>query len=74
MSKTETLGEFLGLMLEAESLREARAMFELFFMETQLAYHQENVTKTAWAIGMDRSAFHRKLKGLRRAFGEPIDG
>ena len=47
-----------------KSLREAREMFERQYLSAQLERFNGNVSKTAKFVGMDRSAFHRKLKGL----------
>lgn len=46
------------------SLREARELFEKQYLSTQLARFDYNITKMANAIGMERSALHRKLKTL----------
>ena len=46
------------------SLREAREIFEKQYLSAQLLRFDNNVTKMAIAIGMERSALHRKLKTL----------
>lgn len=45
-------------------LREARENFERQYLTTQLVRFDYNITKMALAIGMERSALHRKLKIL----------
>lgn len=46
------------------TLRQARAQFEAAYMRAQLARCGGNVSRAARETGMDRSAFHRKLRGL----------
>ncbi len=50
--------------LLALPLREAREAFERAYLEAQLTRFSGNISRTAQAIGMERSALHRKLKGL----------
>jgi two-component system nitrogen regulation response regulator NtrX len=45
-------------------LREAREAFERAYLQAQLARFSGNISRTAQAIGMERSALHRKLKSL----------
>jgi two-component system, NtrC family, nitrogen regulation response regulator NtrX len=45
-------------------LKEARENFEKEYLTTQLKKFNGNIAKTADFIGMERSALHRKLKGL----------
>ena len=45
-------------------LREARENFEKEYLTTQLKKFGGNISKTAKFVGMERSALHRKLKGL----------
>jgi two-component system nitrogen regulation response regulator NtrX len=45
-------------------LKEARENFEKEYLSTQLKKFNGNIAKTADFIGMERSALHRKLKGL----------
>ena len=45
-------------------LKEARENFEKEYLTTQLKKFGGNVSKMAKFIGMERSALHRKLKGL----------
>ncbi len=51
-------------LLEYENLRDARLGFERIFIKAQLARHDNNISRTAEVIGMERSALHRKLKTL----------
>lgn len=46
------------------TLREAREIFEKRYISAQLERFSGNVSKTASFVGMERSAFHRKLKIL----------
>lgn len=46
----------------AEDLREARKHFEKAFIERKLAENDNNVAKTAEAIGVERSYLYKKLK------------
>jgi two-component system, NtrC family, nitrogen regulation response regulator NtrX len=45
-------------------LKEARENFEKEYLTTQLKKFDGNISKTANFVGMERSALHRKLKGL----------
>ena len=45
-------------------LKLARQKFEKTYLLSQLKKHKGNISKTAEFIGMERSAFHRKLKTL----------
>ena len=45
-------------------LRSARELFEKQYLKAQLDRFNGNISKTASFIGMERSAFHRKLKLL----------
>ena len=45
-------------------LKEAREIFEKEYLTTQLKKFNGNISKTSDFIGMERSALHRKLKGL----------
>ena len=53
-------------------LREAREMFDREYLRTQLERFDGNISRTADYIGLDRSALHRKLKGLGISFGGGI--
>lgn len=46
-------------------LRAAREVFEKQYLTAQLSRFDGNVSRTAAFVGMDRSAFHRKLKTLQ---------
>ena len=45
-------------------LKEARENFEKEYLTTQLKKFNGNISKTADFIGMERSALHRKIKGM----------
>jgi len=57
-------GAFDMEKLLALPLREARESFERAYLAAQLTRFSGNISRTAQAIGMERSALHRKLKGL----------
>jgi two-component system nitrogen regulation response regulator NtrX len=50
--------------LLSKPLKEARENFEKEYLSNQLRKFNGNISKTADFIGMERSALHRKLKGL----------
>ena len=58
-SKLASFGVWPGV-----SLKEARENFEKEYLTTQLKKFGGNISKTAKFVGMERSALHRKLKGL----------
>ena len=45
-------------------LKEAREVFEKFYLQEQMQRFDGNISKTAHFIGMERTALHRKLKSL----------
>jgi len=45
-------------------LKKARELFEREYIKLQMHRFNNNVSKTAQFIGMERSALHRKLKTL----------
>jgi len=45
-------------------LKEAREKFEKEYLSMQLKKFNGNISKTANFVGMERTALHRKLKGL----------
>lgn len=58
------LTEWLGL-----PLKEARACFEKFYIESQMDRFDGNISKAADFIGMERTALHRKIKSLEEVEG-----
>ena len=48
----------------SNSIKEAKEMFEKEFIKRKLTQHSNNVTKTAEAIGVQRSYLYKKLKKL----------
>ena len=48
----------------SKPLKEARESFEKEYLSSQLKKFGGNISKMAKFIGMERSALHRKLKGL----------
>jgi two-component system nitrogen regulation response regulator NtrX len=51
--------------LQLDNLKEAKLMFEKEFISRKLARYQNNVTKTAEAIGVGRSYLHKKIKSYK---------
>ncbi len=49
---------------ELKSFREARAKFEKDFLLKKIAENSGNISKTAEAIGLERSYLHRKIKSF----------
>ncbi|HEX7127660.1 MAG TPA: sigma-54 dependent transcriptional regulator [Thermodesulfobacteriota bacterium] len=60
---------------EAPSLRDARIDFEREYILAQLARHGWNISRTAEAIGIERSNLHRKIRqyGIEVARGDGSD-
>ena len=48
---------------EISNFREARAKFEKEYLLKKIAENKGNISKTAEAIGLERSYLHRKIKG-----------
>ncbi len=51
-------------------LRDAREMFEKHYLSMQMVKYRYNISKASIAIGMERSALHRKLKSLNIKKGQ----
>ena len=49
-------------MTDFSTFREARAEFEKEFLIKKIQEHGGNISKTAEAIGLERSYLHRKIK------------
>ena len=62
--KTDTLHEKIKENSLSVPLKEAREKFEKEYLTIQLKKFNGNISKTANFVGMERSALHRKLKGL----------
>jgi len=62
--KTPDIKDTLSENSLSVPLKEARENFEKEYLTTQLKKFNGNISKTASFIGMERSALHRKLKGL----------
>jgi two-component system nitrogen regulation response regulator NtrX len=60
-------GDYMSL-----NYRDARAEFERRYFRIQLKAHNNNVTQTAEAIGLERSSLHKKLKAL--GFKDWVEG
>ena len=62
--KNENLSDKISENSLSTPLKEAREKFEKEYLTIQLKKFNGNISKTADFIGMERSALHRKLKGL----------
>ena len=62
--KIENFGEKITENSLSVPLKEAREKFEKEYLTIQLKKFNGNISKTANFVGMERSALHRKLKGL----------
>ncbi len=49
---------------EAANFRDARALFEKEYLVKKITEHNGNISKTAEAIGLERSYLHRKIKSF----------
>ncbi len=62
--KNDELSEKITENSLSVPLKEAREKFEKEYLTLQLKKFNGNISKTANFVGMERSALHRKLKGL----------
>ena len=62
--KSNNLNDHLSENSLSVPLKEAREKFEKEYLTIQLKKFNGNISKTANFVGMERSALHRKLKGL----------
>tara|TARA_B100001057_G_scaffold374811_1_gene379515 strand:- start:142 stop:1497 length:1356 start_codon:yes stop_codon:yes gene_type:complete len=62
--KSENLNEKIAENSLSVPLKEAREKFEKEYLTIQLKKFNGNISQTANFVGMERSALHRKLKGL----------
>ena len=62
--KNQNFNEKIGENSLSVPLKEAREKFEKEYLTIQLKKFNGNISKTANFVGMERSALHRKLKGL----------
>jgi two-component system nitrogen regulation response regulator NtrX len=62
--KLDNFNEKIGENSLSVPLKEAREKFEKEYLTMQLKKFNGNISKTANFVGMERSALHRKLKGL----------
>ena len=62
--KNDDLGDKIKENSLSVPLKEAREKFEKEYLTLQLKKFNGNISKTANFVGMERSALHRKLKGL----------
>ena len=62
--KNTNFDDQLGENSLSVPLKEAREKFEKEYLTIQLKKFNGNISKTANFVGMERSALHRKLKGL----------
>ena len=62
--KSDSLNEKVKENCLSIPLKEAREKFEKEYLTIQLKKFNGNISKTANFVGMERTALHRKLKGL----------
>ena len=62
--KLKTDSYFNHQLLNIDNLKEARNVFEKEFIKHSLLKNENNIRKTADAIGIDRSSLHKKIKKL----------
>ena len=62
--KTDNFNDKIAENSLSVPLKEAREKFEKEYLTVQLKKFNGNISKTANFVGMERSALHRKLKGL----------
>ncbi len=62
--KSDNINERITETSLSVPLKEAREKFEKEYLTIQLKKFNGNISKTASFVGMERSALHRKLKGL----------
>ncbi len=62
LPSTPRVADALRKPFEAPSLRDARTDFEREYIREQLARHGWNISRTAEAIGIERSNLHRKIR------------
>ena len=62
--KTDFIDDNIAENSLSVPLKEAREKFEKEYLTIQLKKFNGNISKTANFVGMERSALHRKLKGL----------
>ena len=62
--KSDNLNDKIAENSLSVPLKEAREKFEKEYLSIQLKKFNGNISKTADFVGMERSALHRKLKGL----------
>ena len=62
--KSDNYDDKIGENSLSVPLKEARENFEKEYLTIQLKKFNGNISKTAIFVGMERSALHRKLKGL----------
>ncbi len=68
-TNSATMPQFNILDVLSLPLREAREVFERHYLWALLSLYNFNISRTAEAVGMERSALHRKLKTLNLNFG-----
>ena len=64
MTKTNIIKPDTNFDMLSMSLREAREVFEQQYLTAQMVRNNYNISRTAGAVKMERSALHRKLKLL----------
>ena len=62
--RSQQSAQHLEALLDIDQLKAAKQVFEKHFIQHKLDEHNHNVSRTAKAIGVERSYLHRKLKRL----------
>jgi len=65
IDNSDVLPEPPVLTAAADSLKDAKMDFERQFIIKKLEENEGNISKTAEAIGLERSNLHKKLKSLK---------
>jgi two-component system nitrogen regulation response regulator NtrX len=68
--KEESEAAFGVQAVTGDSLKDAKMDFERQFILKKLEENEGNISKTAEAIGLERSHLHKKLKSLKVAVKE----
>ncbi len=66
-TKEESEAAFASQSVAGDSLKDAKMDFERQFILKKLEENEGNISKTAEAIGLERSNLHKKLKALKIA-------
>jgi two-component system nitrogen regulation response regulator NtrX len=54
-----------------QNFKEAKKEFEREYLTAKLREHNNNISRTAETLGMERSHLHKKLKALQIELSDP---